>query len=237
MNAKQSSRFNAMVSVLGTLNSEKAQTLISNRVALVKAVSDLQIVVDKIMVCAEKQEAKDGATAQKAAALAALGDAAIEIAAGTKAYAVATGDQFLTGQMDFSRSEIVKGRDSSVLARCQTIHDAASEHVDDLADYDVTLAKLKTLEKKIEAFREVRSKHRQSKASSSAATKELPKLFRKASEILTQRLDGLMVPFKTTEPTFYGEYQAARLVIDTSARSNGANIVPGTNTTPTAQAA
>jgi hypothetical protein len=48
----------------------------------------------------------------------------------------------------------------------------------------------------------MQSKPRQATASSSAATRELTKLFQQATEILKERVDGLMVAFKTTEPVF-----------------------------------
>jgi hypothetical protein len=60
-------------------------------------------------------------------------------------------------------------------------------------------------------------------SSSSAATKELTKLFQQATEILTDRVDGLMVAFKTSEPVFFSEYEAARVTLRTGRRS-GSNV-------------
>jgi len=42
-------------------------------------------------------------------------------------------------------------------------------------------------------------------------------LFRKASSLLTRRLDRLMVRFKKSNPEFYGEYKAARVIVDLAA--------------------
>jgi len=109
---------------------------------------------------------------------------------------------------------VAEGRDSSVLARCRAIHAAASEVITSLADYEVTPAKLTAHKKKIDAFDTAQSGPRQATASSSAATKELVKLFQQASEILNDRLDGLLVPFKSTQPTFFNEYRSARAIVD-----------------------
>lgn len=83
------------------------------------------------------------------------------------------------------------------------------------------------------AFDTAQSKPRQATASSSAATKELTKLFKQATEILTDRLDGLLVPFKSTEPTFFNAYQAARLVVgNTGSRaSKDANVIAAPDAT------
>jgi hypothetical protein len=223
MNSKQSSRINMFVAVLAVLHSDKYHALWSSKVALARAVTDLETQVEQINECAQCQETRDGAADEKAQTIQALGDAAFEIAAATKSCAVATGNKFLAGQVNFSRSEISKGRDSSVLARCRAIHTAATDVVGSLADYEVTPAKLTALKKKIEAFDGVQSKPRQATASSSAATKELTKLFQQATEVLTDRVDGLMVAFKTSEPVFFSEYEAARVTLRTGRRS-GSNV-------------
>jgi len=226
VNSKQASRLNSFVATISVLQRESNSDLWSSKVALSRAVADLEAVVEKINDCAQCQAAKDGATEEKAQAARELGDAAFEIAAATKSCAVAGGNKYLAGQVDFSRSEITKGRDSSVLARCRAIHAAAAGALDSLADYEVTSAKLTALKKKIDAFDAAQSKPRQATASSSAATKELTKLFKQAGEILDDRLDGLLVPFKSTEPTFYSEYQAARVVVGNTGGRAASNVVP-----------
>ena len=70
------------------------------------------------------------------------------------------------------------------------------------------------------------------------ATKELSKLFGQVSELLTQRLDGLMVGFKTTQPEFFGEYQSARVVVQASSRAKAEdNAVSASNALPKTKAA
>ena len=237
LNAKQANRLNCYVATLGVLQSEKYKSVWSSKVALSKAVTDLEDVVSQISDCAQVQESRDGAAAEKAQTLQELGDAAFEVAAAVKSCASASGNKYLAGQVDFSRSEITKGRDSSVLARCRAIHAAASDVLSSLADYEVTAAKLTALKKKIDAFDAAQSKPRQATTSGSAATKDLTRLFRQAAEILTERLDGLLVPFKATEPTFYNEYQSARVVVDAAGgrASRESNVVSAPN--PTAKAA
>lgn len=239
MNSKQSCRLNMCVAVLAVLQSDKYKEMWSSKVALSRAVGELKEVVDRISECAQCQAAKDGAAAEKAQALQELSDTAYEIAAAVKSCASATGNRYLAGQVDFSRSEISKGRDSSVLARCRAIQAAASGVIDSLGDYEVTPARLTALKKKIDAFDAAQSRPRQAKASSSAATKELSRYFKQVTEVLVDRLDGLMVPFKSTEPVFFNEYKAARVVVDSkgSRSSRDANVIASPGATPSSKAA
>lgn len=204
------------------------------------AVTDLEEVLARIDTLLKVQEGKDGAAAEKAATLQLLGDAAYEIAAATKACATASGNTFLAGSVDFTRSQVTQGRDATVSARCQGILDTASGVADSLKDYGITAAKLAKLQQRIAAFNAVQTKPRQVTSSGSAATRELPELFRQASAVLENRLDGLMVQFKESQPSFYNEYQSARVIVDAASSgraTRNANIVSGTTSTPASKAA
>jgi hypothetical protein len=81
-------------------------------------------------------------------------------------------------------------------------------------DYGITPAKLTALKKKTDAFQSVQVKPRQGRATSSAATKALPELFALADAVLNDRLDGLMIQFKDSQPTLFHEYTSARIIVD-----------------------
>ena len=61
---------------------------------------------------------------------------------------------------------------------------------------------------------------RQGRAASASATTDLVTLFDELDVVLTQQLDPLMAKFRFTQPTFFAEYQTAR-VIEDSAASHG----------------
>ena len=174
----------------------------------------------------QTQASRTGAANEKSYALEALGHAAFEVGAAVHAYAVTTEDFALEGRVDFSRSSIRLGRESSVVARCRDIHAAATAQVADLADYGITAAKLTALKKKIDAFETSLSKPRQQVATSSAATVELAEKFSEADTVLNKCLDKLVYQFKDSAPDFFNEYQSARSIV---------NIRGGrkTNDTPT----
>jgi hypothetical protein len=161
----------------------------------------------------QAQASREGASNEKAYALAAVSDAAFEISAAVHAYAVTTQDYALEGRVDFSRSTIRYGREASVLARVRDIHAAATAELANLADYGVTQAKLTALKKKMDAFEAVLAKPRQQIATGSAATQSLQGKFNEADAILNKRLDKLVFQFKTSAPDFFTTYQTAHNIV------------------------
>lgn len=178
------------------------------------AVTALPANVAKIHTLAQVQARREGVANAKAYALEALGDVAFEVGATVHAYAVVAGELALEGRVDFSRSLIVRGRASSVLARTRDILAAATEQLTNLADYGVTQEQLTDFEAKINAFDAAHTKPRQQVTKASVATRSLEVRFRATDTILKQRLDKLVVGFKASAPAFYKNYQAARTIVD-----------------------
>ena len=189
--------------------------------AFVRAVDALGAVVPQITGAAQTQLSMPDAAGEKLAARGVLGGAAHEIAAAVFSWAEENEDVQLMGRVNFSVTDILKGRDSKVIARCRDIHAAASENVDSLEDAGVTPAKLTALKKKIDAFEDLQTKPRQNVAKRSAATKAMPAMFRKADRVIGRRLDKLVVQFKDSAPDFYNAYQTARVVVDNPGARNG----------------
>lgn len=175
---------------------------------------EFNVIIERIKVLGQTQETKNGFAKSRTTALNNLGDAAHEIAGAVHAFAVETGDETLAARVNFSRTAITAGRDSSVLSRCREIQTAASQNLAALTDYPITATDVNGLKKKADAFEKLQVKPRQGTAVSKAATSQLPGLFRKATTLLNGRLDRLMVRFKKSNPDFYNEYQTARAIVD-----------------------
>ena len=184
-----------------------------------KQASDaLGVILSSLEVQAQHQKALSGASLEKAAALQGLGDLAHEIANAVRACAVATGNQDLAGQVAFSRADWARGAEKVIIGRAQNLHVTASSVVASLAEYGVTPTKLADLQSRTDAFREVHPAPRQNVAASSAATKEIKALLQEATVLLKERIDRLMVQFKTTAPEFYNAFHTARVVVGPSTR-------------------
>lgn len=201
-----------------------------------RAAADLDEVISSIESLAETQTAQNGDAIEKATMYNDLIDSAFEIAKGVRAYASANSEVELAAKLDYSRSDIVRGRESEVAARCRSILKEANAAVDELADYGITPAKLTVLQKRIAAFQSVQVKPRQGKAKRSAATKALPELFEAGDKLLNEQLDGLVVQFQKTNVAFYNEYTTARVIVDLAA-TRPAKVPVQLDTVPLAKAA
>ena len=182
------------------------------------------------------QMSKSGFAEAKKTSKIQLGDLANEVAAAVVSYAGSIDDEVLAGRCEFSRSQITKGPDPEVIARCKDIHATATEVAGSLGEFGVTPAKLSSLQGKIDTFDKLSTKPRQAVGKSSSATKRLPTLFRQASRILRLRLDKVMVQYKAIQPDLYNRYRTARKVVDLANATPG-EVVPPPAVNPVSKAA
>jgi len=210
-----------LTSVRSTLASHETENTWTKIPALVTAVEELDTVITQISDQLEATATPSGASAGKATALEALVISTHEVASALHACATAAGNDELAAEVDFSLSALFKGREADLVARGSKILSLASEQLDNLGDYNVTQAKLTAMGKKIDAFKRVQAKPRQGVAKKAAANKALPRLFLQARNILTRRVDRLMVQFKASAPEFFAEYETARKIVNQSGGQGG----------------
>ena len=182
-----------------------------------KARTALLLVASGLLAKAQDKEMVSGAAAAKAALGAQMTDTALLVAGAIVAYATEAEDFELAKEMHFTKSSF-KGREGSVVARCRTIHAAATENLDDLKDNEVTAGTLTAFKKQIDAFETLIPKPRNDKAAKVAATKALPKLLRQADTILKKRLDKLVPTFAAENPEFADKYRTARAIVDPASK-------------------
>lgn len=224
MNGPQADKLKRFQTLNGVL--EENETIWSTLPAFVRGVTALESVIAEITGAVQVQLSRPDAAAEKRIGREMLASSAAEIAAAVLAHAEENDDAELAGQVDFTRSQIIHGRDSSVVARCRGIHAAAAENVASLIDAGVTAAKLTALKKQIDAFETLHTKPRQNVAKRSAATRRMPDLFEKADRIVNRRLNKLVLQFKTSAPAFYNAYQTAVTIVNTAGRGGTAEIKP-----------
>ena len=133
--------------------------------------------------------------------------------------------------MSYSKSDLRGGRDTASRDKCQQIHDAGTENLAALTDYLITTALLTDLQQKIAAYNAAIQKPRQAKTNTKTATSQLEQVFAAADQVLGARLDKLVVQFEDANPTFFTNYQNARLIVD-SGGGQGSGGAPTPTTTP-----
>lgn len=168
-----------------------------------------------------------GASEAKKLAVEALNLAVCEIIGAVASYASDNSNAELQAKVAYAPSTVTKGNTGEVVARCKNIHILATENLTALAKYGVTAAKLTALKKKIDAFDKLKVAPRDGVITRRAAGLLHEQLVRSAVALLRDKLDRLVVQFKEANPTFYGEYFAARAVVDArGGRSDNTDVRP-----------
>ena len=219
MEARQIRKLNAHNVLSATLEAFKAKWAPLG--AFKRAVTTFKDCLETIDDLSRIQADKSGAGAEKALCLVALATDAHTVAGAVATLASDNNDAVLAAKVDFSRSDLKRGREAEIIARCKNILAAATENLDALDDeYGVTQAKLTVLQQKIDAFRTAQPKPRRTRASASAATQQLREYFVKADQIANEKLDKLVVQFEVSEPTFFSEFTSARKIGQVGSRSS-----------------
>ena len=159
-----------------------------------------------------------GITAAKGEILRQMMDSTLLVAGAVRAYASENENLDLKARVKVTESSFHSLRDDQRDDLAQGIHDAANDNLAGLADYGITAATLSGLQTRIEAYRLAIPGPSAARANRRSKTELLDEEVRRAGMICKERLDGLMEPFKSTQPDFYNAYHAARDIIDTGHR-------------------
>lgn len=231
MNNTQQNKLNMYLAVQAVI--QKRESKWSSLTGFAQAVDEVDTGITSITSLAQVQASPNGGSALKNAAFISLVDSAYQVAAATRASAVVNKDAELASRLDYSQSDLGKGRPQEVVARCRNVWSTATDNLEASTAFGVTQAKLTNLKKKIDEFESAHPKTREGRTATRAATKALPDSFAQVDEILNGCLDGLMAQFKESEPEFYNEYFAARRIVDApGTRSNKNNVTPAPAPTP-----
>jgi hypothetical protein len=236
MTKREIGKYNSYAQIASAF--EARASVFSDHVQFKKGVADFTLSLDRLDDLAVRQSAKtDGSSAAKAQALHVLGNLAHRVASGIAACAHDAANGELAGRVAYSRTNITRGPDAAVISRCKNIHTAGTEYAGEIVEYGVSAADLTNLKKKIDAFQALQPAPRRAKAATSSATKELKRLLKEVDELLSLKLDKLIVQFKDSEPDFYNEYISARRIVVSGVRSKPENVVAVPGTTRAAEAA
>lgn len=181
--------------------------------AFTVALGDFKVKIVAIDAMAQQREVPiTGIAVDKSSSKQQMCEAAADTAALVYAFAATRGDATLKAEVNFSVSELMRMRESSLAERCQAIHDTGAANLAALNDYGVTAAKLTALQTLIDAFTAETPKPRTAIAERKTETANLVALFKDADQILEERMDKLVVAFKAADPDFVSTYDAARRV-------------------------
>lgn len=165
-----------------------------------------------------KREATAGKTEAKEAARAALVRSVLQAASGLYSFGRRAPNAEAAAIADVNESRLRRMRDTELASRATSIHARCTEHLAALADYGIVAATLADLNGKIEAYASALAGREAGVAVRVGATAELSALFRQMDDLLRDELDRLVELARETNPPFYREYFAARVVKELGVR-------------------
>jgi hypothetical protein len=186
--------------------------------ALVTAVNEVNGEISAIRAEAAKQEAPtEGIADEKANLRIALEDLTLDIGSQVEALGHALVDPDLVAKGHVTRSSLDGAQDDDLEQVARRVHQAATDNLAALADYEITAANLTDLDAAITAFSGKKTAPRTAIAARSGSTTTIAARVRNARSILRRRVDRLMVPYRRTQPSFYAGYLAARVIVNRTA--------------------
>ena len=216
MNRAEINRYEMMKSVEKFFTENAA--LIANQPKLVEAHAKLRILCDEIHIINTQQAVTTkGVTAQKTENRVGLITSIIKVNDGLKAHAAATSDVKLKVETNISDSEINRLRDNNLAVRTQAIFTLAKPLATELATWGVTIADIDALETNKVTVMQKTPAIRNIRAIATQATNNIKDKLKETSTLLKDTVDPMMLPFKTVNPTFFGEYRIARSIVNRAA--------------------
>jgi hypothetical protein len=129
-----------------------------------------------------------------------------------------TGNAELTDLSSLSPSLFYKAEDNESLALARRIQRFVQMHAAELYNYGLDDAAINAFGAKIEAFAALIVAPMDATGERKQKTVALHTLFAELDSVLYDKLDKLIVLFKTSHPDFYGEYRTSRNLINLSGR-------------------
>ncbi|MBV6479320.1 MAG: hypothetical protein HGGPFJEG_02091 [Ignavibacteria bacterium] len=140
-------------------------------------------------------------------------------------YAVKTDNQELKSQNEFTRSEILKMRDSELLIKLQNISANIESNIEGLISYGINPDKAEEFKQKITEYGKSVENLLSSRAIKTSAGKTIDVLFSESDSIL-KSLDMMAEEYRKSDFSFFNGYRSARNIKDMGKRykQNGEQI-------------
>jgi hypothetical protein len=216
MNRKQLNQQAMLESVaafLGLRASDLAvNPLIANNAVILndilKTIRDLKQIQDK---------STKGATLTKNEIEIEMKKGIFKVGAALRAYATEAKNYDLLAMATFSDTAIKQMRESDLADKARTIYEAAKPVAGELSIHQVLHEDVELLESNYTDFMKALPGRRGVKAQTKQSTTDIQVKIDKAKLLLKEKIDVHMLPFKSTNPSVYGEYKNSRIIVDLAA--------------------
>ena len=158
-----------------------------------------------------------GATRSKSELETGILNGILKICAALKAYATEAKNYELLAVASFTESSIKHLRDSNLADKARTIAEAAAPVVGELNIYLVGQEDVTALSDNIPAYLQALPGSRGILNQTKQSTTDIQTKIDEGRQLLKEKLDVHLLPYKAINPTLYGEYQNARIIVDKAA--------------------
>jgi|GEM_PF-1132163 hypothetical protein len=152
----------------------------------------------------------------------------LKLAGAFAAHAVATSDEKLALLGAVSPTTIKGLRNTQLIDSAQKYGDTATPIVTALVPWGITQSDVDSLFTDKQAFQKSIGEIGNQQGSNSATNDQIRSKLSDNQELLKNKVDKLMLPFKTNNPSFYSEYQSARQILDLGGSHSGSKDTPTT---------
>ncbi|TAJ15199.1 hypothetical protein DMA11_01985 [Marinilabiliaceae bacterium JC017] len=213
MNKKQSNKLDAYMNVKGVLNANRSIT--EPYPILIRVIDDFFALVANIKaISTDTTVDTSGVTEQKSAIKERLAVHTSELAASASAFATDQGDIAMEAMLDFTYSDIRYARDNEAINIASVVAKELEKYDGELVDYLISDEDQSLLTTLIDQFQDVTMTKGNQRSQGVSDTKKLALLFRETDELLTKKLDRLLMRMRSKAPAFYDSYLNARSIID-----------------------
>lgn len=157
-----------------------------------------------------------GTTAVKTAARELLEAKAFKISAAVRGYASAVDMKELYKRVDLSKSDLQRYRDAELVGVVSNLVQDAQTVVAELRDYGVDAGALTALQTANSTFGDLMKNPTEAIAKRKAATDKIAKMLPPLMDLLSTRMDNLIVALSDNEPEFVDIYNNVRALNDTA---------------------
>ncbi len=134
--------------------------------------------------------------------------------AAAKAWALATENNTLAAEFDYSLSDIQRIKDDTMQGFCDYRISLVNDNIASLADYGIDAAAVTAWQDALDAYTAVLETPREAINARHLHTEALKTLFSNTGSLFKSQLDPLMMVFKLSDPDLYAAYKQARIIID-----------------------
>lgn len=140
--------------------------------------------------------------------------AILKVRDGIKGFAASAGNNTLLEAAGFTESKLNRMSEINLVNIGKVLYDAALPYKEGLAAYQVSEQDLLNLTQKREALNAMLPKKREAMGVSKVATRSMDEIFDETNLFLKNKMDNIMLAFRTTHPDFYQQYLSARIIVD-----------------------